>query len=54
MAPNKSGANREAIKIAVGPSAPPIILIAAESCREKFIMSVFWDMNTAPTKDPKY
>ena len=29
MAPNNSGANLEAIKIDVGPSAPPIIPIAA-------------------------
>jgi hypothetical protein len=35
MAPSRSGASREARKIAVGPSAPPMIAMADASCSVK-------------------
>lgn len=41
------------MKIDVGPSAPPIIEIAAACCNVKSIPGMYWDKTTAPTNEPK-
>ena len=53
IAPNISGANAEAIKIEVGPSAPPIILIAEHCFMVKSTTPVYCESAAAPTSEPK-